>query len=266
MGRGGRIRDPDRRIPALTRIAVVASALALAACAGALQWEKGTHTVRRGETLYGIAWQHGLDHRKLARWNDLDDPSLIHPGQRLRLTPPDGRSPGAGASRTADRASVPEPSGRRDGGPTQRAQGRDRGAADESPRTRSSGAGGEIDWQWPVRGAVVSAFGEGGKRAEKGIDIAGEAGDPVSASAPGRVVYSGSGLIGYGRLIIIKHTEEYLSAYGHNRKAYVAEGDDISAGQKIAEMGRSDDGRTALHFEIRIRGDPVDPLPLLPDG
>jgi len=123
----------------------------------------------------------------------------------------------------------------------------------------------QLTWKWPARGRVVSRFNSADPLG-KGIKIAGTRGDAIRAAEGGRVVYSGSGLIGYGRLIIVKHNDNYLSAYGHNRKILVKEGDQVTKGQKIAEMGNANDGNPLLHFEIRRDGKPVDPLRLLPRG
>lgn len=133
----------------------------------------------------------------------------------------------------------------------------------ESPAKVSPGKTGPLRWQWPVKGKVVSTF-KRGDALRKGIKVAGKQGDSIIAAESGKVVYSGSGLIGYGRLIIIKHNDKYLSAYGHNRKLLVKQGQQVTKGQKIAELGTSNDGKPLLHFEIRRNGKPVNPLGLLP--
>jgi len=233
----------------------------LAGCAGALNWQPEIHRVRKGETLYSIAWEYGLDWRKLAHWNHLSDPSTIYPGERIRLSPPNG-----GATRWHPE---PAPAGRqeaRNGVQASPAPPPSSPRAARSARTMPSHApraADSIHWQWPVKGKIVERFRSGGGR-NKGIDIGGYVGEAVHAAAPGKVVYSGSGLIGYGKLIIVKHTSDVLSAYAYNRKLYVQEGDRVSAGQTIAEMGKGTDNQPMLHFEIRVGGDPVNPVRLLP--
>lgn len=247
-----------------------------------------THRVQAGDTLYGIAFRNGLDWRDVARWNDLSDPDVIQVGQTLRLSPP-----GAVAARPAARpATRPSPAGQGASSTmTQGVVGRTaagpppmpRGPAGASPpsaavsppaaatpiaaATPAGPAGATAfrpgQWQWPTRGQVVSRFAEGDK-SRQGIAIAGTAGQPVRAAAAGTVVYSGAGLVGYGELIIIKHSEEWLSAYGHNRRRLVAEGANVAVGQQIAELGRTGTSRDMLHFEIRRNGRPLDPMPLLP--
>ncbi len=188
------------------------------------------HTVRDGETLYSIARRYGLNAKQLAAWNNLGDGTLIRVGQRLRLSPPGGV-----ASSTATLQPPVEP----------------------PPR-----------WQWPVAGAVLSRYGDSPLTAS-GIQIGGRVGDPVRAAAGGQVVYSGSGLIGYGELLIIKHSDNWLTAYGYNQVRLVAEGVRVTAGQQIALMGEGpmpggSTRRAMLHFEIRRIGQPLDPLTMLP--
>ncbi len=203
----------------------------------------GEYRVQRGDTLHGIAWQSGIDHRSIARWNGLRPPYRIYTGQTLRLKPPPARRAPPPAQPVAKaRAQAPRPPTR----PSAVAEGK-----------RS------LNWRWPVNGSVVSRF-KATDPLRSGIKIAGSAGKQIRSAESGKVVYSGSGLIGYGRLIIVKHNENYLSAYGHNRKILVAEGDRVTKGQKIAEMGTANNGDPVLHFEIRRDGKPVDPLRLLP--
>lgn len=132
-----------------------------------------------------------------------------------------------------------------------------------APTPSTATGGGASGWRWPATGALIGKFITGDPT-RQGLDIAGNSGDPVRAAGAGTVVYSGSGLVGYGELIIIKHSDEWLSAYGHNRKRLVSEGQAVSAGQQVAEMGRSGASRDMLHFEIRRNGKPVDPLQHLP--
>ena len=212
-----------------------------------------TVRVQRGDTLYGIAFRNGIDVNDLARWNNLGAPYTIYPGQSLNLFPGGGSRPptttGAAASNrpatgTATRP-VPPPA------PVTRPAA--------TPVPASSG----FAWRWPADGHLIGRF-VAGDATKQGVDIAGSSGQAVRAAADGVVVYSGAGLVGYGELIIIKHSEAWLSAYGHNRKRLVNEGQSIKAGQQIAEMGRSGASRDMLHFEIRHNGKPVDPLQYLP--
>jgi lipoprotein NlpD len=217
--------------------ALCLAAVLLAGCGGrALNWEAevpAAHIVRSGDTLYSIAWRYGLQVRDLARWNGLGDVTLIHPGQRLVLRPTAAASRGAAAGSAAPAAGRP--------------------AADLPPPA----------WRWPTEGMVSAGFGED-NAALSGVLIDGRLGQEVRAAADGEVVYAGSGLIGYGNLVIIKHNATYLSAYGHNRSLHVAEGETVRQGDRIAEMGEGPGRRPRLHFEIRRNGDPVDPRPFLP--
>ena len=207
------------------------------------------HVVRRGETLYSIAWRHGHDWRAVARWNGLRPPYRIHPGQRLRVSPPRGRTVRRQAAHGGQRAPAR---------PSATARARAPGGA---PARRHARA--RIAWRWPAEGRLLRRFDPDGP-GKRGIAIGGRVGQPVRAAADGRVVYSGSGLVGYGKLIIIKHDATWLSAYGHNSRLRVREGQRVRAGQHIADMGRDGKGTALLHFEIRRDGRPVDPLKLLP--
>lgn len=231
----------------------------------------GVYRVRRGDTLYSIAWRYGLDHRTLARWNGIRPPYTIYPGQRLRLTQPASRSPVPGkSSRPATKST--QQTGNIVGTKEDtvgRASGASQGAAGKQTTTRQKvqtedppGAL-KLVWAWPTKGRVDEGFAAGDPL-RKGVKISGRAGQPVTAAESGKVVYAGSGLIGYGRLIIIKHNKYYLSAYGYNRKILVKEGDSVSKGARIAEMGSNGDDKSQLHFEIRRNGKPLDPLRLLP--
>ena len=197
------------------------------------------HIVRTGETLFTIAWRYGKDPAAVARWNGLGDGSLIYPGQVIRLTPP----PGGSAARTTTSTSskktpTPQPL---PPVPTQ-----------PPP-----------PWSWPTSGSVSVNFG-GKPGTGTGILINGKAGQPVRAAASGFVVYAGSGLIGYGQLIILKHNDTYLSAYGYNASLLVKEGEKINKGQRIATMGEGPERKARLHFEIRRNGKPVNPRQFLP--
>lgn len=202
------------------------------------------YTVRRGDTLYSIAWRYGLDYRRIARWNQIAAPYVIYPGQALRL-----REPPSGSGRVASADSRRRPEAKPERRP-------------ETPATREPAVA-PPDWQWPAKGEVLKRYDADGI-GKRGISVAGELGSPVRAAAAGRVVYSGNGLRGYGNLVIVKHTSRYLTAYGYNRELLVQEGDSVSSGQVIARMGRAPDGDIALHFEIRHEGKPIDPLGSLP--
>ena len=221
-------------------------ALAVAGgCASAVRWDSPTpdsYTVKAGDTLYGIAWRHGVDYRDLAAWNRLGSGTLIRPGQVLTMS---GK---AGAGRVAAPKSTPR---------APPASQPDTTTRPAPPVTRPPA------WAWPAGGAIVAEFGASpGPRT--GALIAGKRRDPVRSAAPGRVVYAGSGLIGYGKLIIVKHNESYLSAYGHNDEMLVAEGDVVGSGQQIARMGLGPGQVPRLHFEIRENGKPVNPRRFLP--
>jgi lipoprotein NlpD len=252
----------------------------------------GLHTVQRGETLYAVAFANNLDYREIASWNKLGSVDRILVGQVLRLTPP------SGAVELKPLEEVPEPSARAlveppllntpqavllayspanwaqvSGAPTVAVVtppvAKPQPATPEvkptvaAPTPAPAVASATVDnWLWPTEGKLIGRFGAAGG---KGIDIVGPRNAPVKAVAPGKVVYSGSGLRGYGRLLIVKHPGEYLSAYAHNETILVKEGDAVAAGQKIALMGDSDADRVKLHFEIRRYGKPLDPLTYLPE-
>ncbi|HEX6612244.1 MAG TPA: peptidoglycan DD-metalloendopeptidase family protein [Rhodanobacteraceae bacterium] len=269
------------------------------------------YVVARGDTLYSIAFTHGMDYRALAARNHIPPPYVIYPGQVLRIegtagapvrstvvnappreTRPQNTAPvfetvpnepgpaapplasgsvavaaHAGPSGTAASTNLPStpPVAVANLSPASAANAAVNGAS--SLPVVVAGKARSVDgiaWQWPADGAVISGFQDGNGGSGAGLDIAGNAGDPVRAAADGTVVYSGNGLIGYGELIIIKHSDTYLSAYGHNRKRLVKEGEHVRAGQLIAEMGSSGAPREELHFEIRKNGKPVDPTDYLP--
>lgn len=228
------------------------------------------YEVRPGDTLYSIAWRYGLDHQQLARWNDLDSPGHIVVGQDLRLRPDDDAV--RPARRTTTAGSSQGTRQRNAGGATRTAEHRSRSSSPssrpEAAATPSSGSGdagaGPGEWGWPASGKLVGRFGGGGV-AGRGIELAGKVGAPIKATAAGEVVYSGEGLQAYGQLVIIRHEGDYLSAYAHNDRLLVSEGQRVTAGQQIAEMGKTNEGRVLLHFEIRRKGAPVDPLDYLPE-
>lgn len=218
-------------------------------------WRPARHTVERGESLYSIAWKYGLDYQQLARWNDIGPPYTIYVDQKLRLRASQPERAATAPAPAPSRSTSPEPEVRVRSTPAPR-----------PPTTPDSGFSypERIEtWRWPVEGRILRRF-DPGSQGKKGITISGEKGRKIHAAAAGRVVYSGSGLVGYGRLIIVKHSENYLSAYGHNDKLLVSEGDVVRAGQVLALMGSSGTNRTQLHFEIRRKGKPVDPLRYLP--
>lgn len=226
----------------------------------------GSYVIRSGDTLYSIAWRNNLDFKDVARWNGIKPPYRIYAGQRLRLTPP-GSTADTPANRTAitkRESSATMPAERT---VTPSADNARSGAAPaapalrESPPPSSAKTSENIRWQWPARGRYEAADSV---RGERGINIFGAKGSPVVAAAAGRVVYSGSGLVGYGKLIIIEHNDTYLSAYAHNDKLLVAEGARVVGGQQIAEMGSTGARQVMLHFEIRRGGKPVPPLEFLP--
>ncbi len=215
------------------------------------RWRLGSqgYTVRKNETLFAIAWRYKLDYKELARWNNISSPYTIYPGQQLFLVEPDGLQ-----SNNKPQAS-PAQASRNTTKPSLKA--RDTGKRPVLAKTTPK------QWRWPADGKIVARF-RGSNSTSTGIDIAGKFGQPVKATAAGKVVYSGSGLKGYGNLLIIKHSDEYLSAYGHNSELLVREGDAVISGQKIAKMGFSESRLARLHFEIRRQGAPVDPLKHLP--
>jgi lipoprotein NlpD len=239
----------------------------------------GLYVVQTGDTLYSIALAFGQDFRDIARWNGLDDPTQIRVGQTLRvLLAPADDSGGAAAEATPvpvspsgaveTRPLVPSDAIAPQPAPAPSAL--DRGAeaasgASTAPAAASTDRPSPVEperlWAWPSAGKLLERFDE---THNKGIDIGGSIGDPVWAANDGQVVYSGSGLRGYGKLVIIKHTDDYVSAYAHNNEILVTQGQAVKRGQQIAELGMTDAPIPTLHFEIRRRGKPVDPLTYLP--
>ncbi|MCW9058087.1 MAG: peptidoglycan DD-metalloendopeptidase family protein [Gammaproteobacteria bacterium] len=214
-------------------------------------WTPDSHRVRAGETLYSIAFQYGMRHETLAQWNGLRSPYTIKVGQTLRLKP--SAKPTGAASRSSSSTSASSDSVKQTPAPTTTRP------SVTPPLQKTS----PITWQWPAQGPILRTY-QGNSHGKKGIEIGGARGQAVRAAAAGRVVYAGSGLVGYGRLIIIKHDARFLSAYGFNDTLFVQEGSQVHAGQVIAEMGSSGTNRVQLHFEIRRDGKPVDPLQYLP--
>jgi lipoprotein NlpD len=262
----------------------------------------GHYVIKGGDTLYSIALEHGADYRDVARWNQLDDPTKIAVGQVLRVTPPAGepavqvgaaRGQAPLQARPLDGAGTAQLS-RGDGGtkvapkalrlpyseenlallskgdaaaaapaPKPVAVAPAPAAAEpEAPKTAAIERDPEsLDFIWPARGGLLARFAE---PSSKGVDIGGKPGDPVVAAAAGQVLYTGTGIRGFGKLIVIRHENGFSSVYAHNRQILVKEGQTVSRGQRIAEMGDSDADRPKLHFEIRKAGKPVDPLRYLP--
>ena len=222
----------------------------------------GYYTVRRGDTVFSISRATGAPWRDIVRWNDLPDANVIEVGQVLRVEPPAGAQPPLAEPVTVgavgNSSSNSNNPSRNTTAPSNSAKPADKPATKPSsqPAVRSN-----IKFAWPAKGSIVSRF-DGEKN--KGIGIAGKAGDPVRAAADGSVVYAGAGLRGYGNLVIVKHSDTYLTAYAHNQKLLVKEDQNVKQGQVIAEMGSSDADRVKLHFELRRDGKPVDPLPYLP--
>jgi len=211
-----------------------------------------TYTVQRGDTLYSITWRYGLDYRTIAAANEISSPYIIYPGQKLYLKKPFPKK------KTAARSTVTTTS---------------RGSANATTKTvattKPKASAGNLttsntkvsSWRWPTKGKITRGYSS---TVHKGIDISGAKGDAIYAVAPGKVVYAGTGIVGFGELLIVKHNDIYLSAYGHNYRLFVEEGDWVKAGQKIAEKGSSGTDTVKLHFEIRKEGKPIDPQKLLP--
>lgn len=261
----------------------------------------GHYMIKRGDTLYSIALEHGADYRDVARWNQLDDPTKISVGQVLRVTPPAGET---SVQVGAARGQAPLQARPLDGAGTAQ-QGQGDGSTKVAPKalrlpyseenlallSKGDAAGvapaakpvavapapaaakpeppaaaierdpESLDFIWPARGGLLARFSE---PSSKGVDIGGKPGDPVVAAAAGQVLYTGTGIRGFGKLIVIRHDNGFSSVYAHNREILVKEGQSVARGQRIAEMGDSDADRPKLHFEIRKSGKPVDPLRYLP--
>jgi lipoprotein NlpD len=226
----------------------------------------GYYTVKPGDTLIRIGLENGQNWRDVARWNGIENPNLIEVGQVLRVVAP-SVDPNAVAARGVTPTKVePRPLDAKPpaAAASATAAGTPAAAASAAPAAVAAPAkdpDDDLGWLWPANGPVASGFEEG---RSKGVAITGKAGDPVLAAADGRVVYAGSGLRGYGNLVIVKHNNTYLTAYAHNQTLLVKEDQVVRRGQRIAEMGSSDADRVQLHFEIRKQGKPVDPQRLLP--
>ncbi|MGB0712727.1 MAG: peptidoglycan DD-metalloendopeptidase family protein, partial [Gammaproteobacteria bacterium] len=278
------------------RVGLLISVLVLAGCANEhglapvdFRGEKGSggdvwrepvvsgasHKVVRGDTLYSIAFQHNLNYQELAAWNGIGPPYLIRVGEVLRLSRGGAAARsggGSGASAQASAAGSVSKSTTKRSSAASGTKNKPASATSSVARTpgtsRSASSGvprgtGPVSWRWPTSGRVIRGFSRK-DIAKKGIGIAGKAGQKITAAGAGKVVYAGSGLVGYGKLLIIKHNSAYLSAYAHNNKLLVSEGAWVKRGQAIAEMGSSGTSRPMLHFEIRKHGKPVNPLRYLP--
>ncbi len=270
---------------------------AKAAVASAAEARPGFYTVKKGDTLYSIALDHGQTYRDLAAWNGIDDPNRIQIGQQLRVTPPESPAPVAVTKPIAAPAAIEvrpigeapansdglkrEPKGGKqpysaealaklqqgDAAPVRVVASESRAPqkapekpAETPPEVRAA-AGDPVDWTWPAGGKLLGNFVEG---SNKGIDIAGKTGDAVTAASAGKIVYVGTGIRGYGKMVIIKHSPSFLTVYAHNSQVMVKEEQMVGTGQKIAEIGNSDADQPKLHFEIRHMNKPVDPLKYLP--
>lgn len=229
------------------------------------QTNSGYYVVQRGDTLYSIAFRFGWDWKSLAAHNGIPAPYTIRPGQRIRFDPLPRHTTVVSTSShkvtpvakpVATPVSVPAPV--KPAAQTQATAPAPVVAPKVQPVQRSAQG-----WAWPANGVLIGKFSSNGSL-NKGVDIGGDLGQPVLAAADGSVVYAGSGLRGYGELVIIKHSDAYVSAYGHNRRLLVREGQQVKVGQQIAEMGSTGTDRVKLHFEIRRQGKPVDPLQYLP--
>jgi len=249
---------------------------------------RGSYTVRKGDTLLKIALDFGQNYRDIVAWNNLADPDDIKVGQVLRVTPPDrngGNNGNNGLAGTnpitmpgVEKPAVPPKKTAPRGDKKPYTEGSLADAKDDNPAVNPKAverpSGGlatgsvvtanddeKLSWMWPSNGRIIATFDDG---KSKGIDIAGRLGQQVMAASPGKVMYAGSGIRGYGNLVIVKHSNTLLSAYAHNRAILVKEGESVAKGQAIAEMGDSDADTVKLHFEIRLLGKPVDPSKYLP--
>ncbi|MEA1888843.1 MAG: peptidoglycan DD-metalloendopeptidase family protein [Pseudomonadota bacterium] len=255
----------SRAIKLFVIVLSISSLLFLSACSSGTKYDKydyaanrtlpnakygSIYTVKRGDTLYSIAWAIKQDYRKLASWNGIRSPYLIRSGQRLRMYPPSSKK--AKPKTTKKTYS----SGRSTHSSSTHAAKKSKTYKEKPPQGKVK------RWTWPtINRKVTARFNPASGK--YGIDIAGKFGDAIYATANGQVVYAGSGLRGYGKLIILKHNKTYLSAYAHNDSILVAEGQNIRAGKKIGRMGSNGKGRAILHFEIRKNGKPVNPASYL---
>ena len=211
-----------------------------------------TYTVQKGDTLFSISWRGELDYKTLGQWNNIRPPYTIFVGQKLKLFKP---------KQLARKYKTPPPQTKHRYRKPRRQEAVNRyhkpHRQEPDKKTAKTKKAGSPSWAWPIKGVISKNFSHTGNR---GVEVAAKRGHPVVASASGKVVYSGNGLIGYGNLIIIKHDDTYLSAYGFNKQLFANEGQWVKKGQKIAEVGSIAGNKPALHFEIRKNGKPVDPM------
>lgn len=246
------------------------------------------YVIQKGDTLYSIAFEHGLDYREVAEQNNIENPAAIQIGQQIKLLPSeDGQSERPRADSKPQVTASPVAIVKKDQPKVGKLPYSEQAVAQieklqyessqpapsapitvvtaptakPAPQDADSGSDESVEWAMPTKGKVIGEYSESANR--KGVDIAGVKGQPILASAAGKVVYSGSGLRGYGKLVIIKHNKTFLSAYAHNEQILVKEGQSVTRGQKIAEMGNTDADQVKLHFEIRKFGKPVDPAKFL---
>lgn len=252
-----------RLITQLSRVIVMIAVLfGLTGCAGFVSIDekfnpvnpdRNVHIVQKSETLFSLAWRYGWDYKELASANDIPYPYTIYPGQKIIVKHSGGWSakPNKSSSKTLTKNKGTKnkqvPSAYK--------------SSPQTPKVEVSHT--SLTWQWPAKGEVIAKFSTKAPT-NKGIDITGSLGESVTAAAAGSVVYAGSGLLGYGNLVIIKHDDQFLSAYAHNKTLLVKENQEVKAGQTIAEIGSSGTDKVKLHFEIRHKGKPVDPLRYLP--
>ena len=226
----------------------------------------GYHVVEKGDTLYSIAFRYSKDFKAVAQWNRISPPYTIYPGQFVRLKPAAKQAttvaPAKKKAAPLQTETVKKLPPKEQPRPTKTIPdaSKEKNVA-KRPSNNKPLPAGAVKWSWPTLGKLVKSNSPTSK---KGIDISGKSGQTIKAAATGDVVYSGSGLFGYGKLIIIKHNETYLSAYAYNSKLLVKEGDRVRAGQPISYMGQDHSGRTVLHFEIRKNGKPTNPITYLP--
>jgi lipoprotein NlpD len=209
---------------------------------------EGFYVVKRGDTLYGIALEHGADYREVAQWNSLEDPGKLRVGQVLRVSAPAQSGVQVGSAPVGARV---------ESRPLQEAKPEPKPVAREEPKLEAQ----PLQFLWPAKGKLLAGFAEPRR---KGIDIDGKIGDPVLAAAAGRVTYVGSGIPGLGKLVVIKHDQGYITVYAHNKDVLVKEQQSVARGQRIAELGDTDAERPKLHFQIRKGSAAVDPLLYLP--
>ncbi|GAB4166898.1 MAG: peptidoglycan DD-metalloendopeptidase family protein [Rhodocyclaceae bacterium] len=278
---------PPAKAPAAAKPAPARVPAAVPEAASPVQAHGREYVVRKGDTLHGIALELGVDYRDLVTWNRIANPDVIYVGQRLKIEPPAGgpvvvkpiELPAGAQAHAAGESGGPDYKREPKGGkqPYSEAawarmqQGAPAATVAPAPRVETApapppaapapAAASGIEWVWPASGKILNGFRE---PSNKGIDIAGEPGEPVLAAAAGKVIYAGSNVRGYGNLVVVKHNDQFLSAYAHNRRILVKESQTVERGQKIAELGDSDADQAKLHFEIRLQSKPVDPLRYLP--